>query len=197
MTNIQYNEFVRRQTPESGFSHFEGTEQELLDLTLAHFNEAKQGYKPGVLLVPVPADRFRTGVVLVGPETVLTASFAARREGEASFLSIQAEGEKAQARHAHVILYSREVLAENNEGTADADWEVISINAWESDGPRPGQSPGAEGALAEPESEPMDPMTMCRNFLELPGGTKGIFSAQDFAESILYWSTRARTKSKV
>lgn len=180
MTNIRYNEFVRRQTPESGFSHFEGTEQELLDLTIAHFHEAKQGYKPGVLLVPVPADRFRTGVILVGPETVLTASFAPRREGEASFLSIQAEGVKTQARHAHVILYSREVLAENNEGTADGDWEVISINAWESDGP-----------------EPMDPMTMCRNFLELPGGTKGSFSAQEFAESILYWSTRARTKSKV
>lgn len=180
MANIQYNEFVRRQTPESGFSHFEGTEQELLDLTLAHFGEAKQGYKQGVLLVPVPADRFRTGVVLVSPETILTASFAPRREGEASFLSVQAAGEKTQARHAHVILYSREVLAENNEGTADADWEVISINAWESD-----------------NIEPMDPMTMCRNFLELPGGPKGVWTAQDFAESILYWSTRARARSRV
>jgi len=177
--NIRFNKFARRQTPESGFSHFEGTEQELLDLTMEHFEEAKQGYKPGVLLVPVPADRFKTGVVLVDPETVLTASFAARREGEASYLSIQAEGEKAQAQHVHVILYSREVLNENNEATEDGDWEVISINAWESDGP-----------------EPMDPMTMARNFLELPGGTRGEFSARDFAESILYWSTRARTKSK-
>jgi hypothetical protein len=37
----------------------------------------------------------------------------------------------------------------------------------------------------------MDPMTMARNFLVLEGGTKGDFTAQQFAESIVFWSTHA------
>jgi Protein of unknown function (DUF3228) len=47
--------------------------------------------------------------------------------------------------------------------------------------------------LAHPTGQeaPMDPLTMARNFLVKKGGTKGDFSAQQFAESIWFWSQHA------
>lgn len=169
---IALNDFVRRQTPASPYSHFTGSEEELVELVSAHFSEGKQGYKPGVLLVPVSPEKFRSNVVSVTPQTELRAVFAARREPEARFLSVRAKGEKAQAKHVFVVLYSREVLGD--EATAGTDWEIVSLNARESE-----------------IEEPMDPMTMARNFLVLEGGTKGDFTAQQFAESIVFWSTHA------
>jgi len=169
---IAINDFVRRQTPESPLSHYEGTWEELVELVTRSFPDAKEGYKPGVLLVPVPCWSFRSGTILVTPETELRAVFEARREPEARYLSVRARGEKPKAVFVFVVLYSHEVLGA--EATTDADFEIISINA--------------RVTAAE---EPMDPMTMARNFLVLEGGTKGDFSAQQFAESIVYWSNRA------
>ena len=86
------------------------------------------------------------------------------------------------------MLYRRDVLLEDYErersegrdakledfvGT-DCEWELVSINA------RP-----------TPEPEPLTPDTMARNFLELPGGTKADYTAEEFARAILYWSCRA------
>jgi hypothetical protein len=177
MSFIVLNEFVRRQTPESPYSHFTGSEAELVELVSAHFHEGRLGYKPGVLLVPVPPEKFRSNVVSVTPETQLRAIFEARREPEARFLSMRAKGEKAQAKHVFIVLYSKGVL--DNEAMTDADWEIVSINARESE-----------------IEEPMDPMTMARNFLVLEGGTKGEFTAQQFAESIVFWSTHALVDQK-
>jgi len=174
MPTIAISNFVRRQTPEAPYSHFEGTWDELLEMVAEGVRGGwtKDGYKPGVMLVSVPPERFRSGTVLVTPETPLRAIFQARREHEARYLSVRAQGQKTQARVVFVVLYSHEVLGD--EATTDCDWEIISINARETEA-----------------EEPMDPMTMARNFLVLPGGTKGDFTAQQFAESIIYWSTRA------
>ncbi len=38
----------------------------------------------------------------------------------------------------------------------------------------------------------MDPLTMARNMLAKPGGTPCRYSADDFAESVWYWSARAK-----
>jgi len=174
---IGVSNFVRRQTPEASYSHFEGTWEELVELVKANFRHGKQGYKPGVLLVPVPVQhvrRFRSSTVKVNQNTKLRPQFAPRREGEMPFISVRAQGGKSVASHAFVVLYSHAVLMEGGEATTNADWEIISINA--------------RGTEAE---EPMDPMTMARNFLCLPGGTKGEFTAQQFAESIVYWSQHA------
>jgi hypothetical protein len=37
----------------------------------------------------------------------------------------------------------------------------------------------------------MAPVTMARNFLGLVGGTRGEFTAEQFAKSIMYWATHA------
>ena len=52
------------------------------------------------------------------------------------------------------------------------------------------------GCGKKQEEEPMDPYTMARNFLHLKGGTKGDFTAEQFAQSIVYWNNHAMTAGK-
>lgn len=176
---IVCNSFVKRQTENSKFSHFNGTWSELEKLVKDNFSKAVQGYKPGVLLVPVPPDKFMSGVVEITPETKFSVTYAPRREGEDPYLQIAAKGgKKAHAKNVNIVLYSHDVLAENNENDTDADYEIISINA------RPTE-----------KEEPMTPITMARNMAGLSGGTKATYTAEQFVESILYWNSRAMIDS--
>jgi hypothetical protein len=178
MNTIGINAFVRRQVAVSPYSHFappgvEDSWSALVDLVVANFDKQTPGYREGVVLVPVPADGFFSGVVQVTPETHLASFFRARRDGEEAYIqTIAPASNKAPALVVEIVLYSRETLG------ADAspegyDWEIISINA------RPTVEP-----------EPMHPQTMARNMLGLPGGTPAVYTAEEFAKAVLYWSTR-------
>lgn len=174
-SKIATSAFVRRQTHESKFSHFAGSWEELESLVEAHLDQAKPGYKDGVVLVPVPSQKFFSGIVEVDERTELKATFGARRADEASYVDVVAVGgEKLPAKFVEVVLYRHDVLAADGEQSSEAEWEIISLNARATEGP-----------------EPMTPMAMARNFLALHGGTKAEYSAEQFAESIIYWSTRA------
>lgn len=175
---LAINAFARgRHTPDKPFSHYEGTEAELLSLVTEAMEEQdwEPGYRDGVALVNVPPIGFRCGLVDLEDRNhttvpTLTTVYAPRREGEAPYLQIRARtAEKAQAVAVHIVIYRHDVLAEENENSTDAEWEIISINA------RPTLAP-----------EPMGPVTMARNFLGMEGGTKGDFSAEEFAKSIMY-----------
>lgn len=183
---VAAGEFVRRQTPESGFSHFEGTWEELENMIVAHMlflpQSIRPGYKDGVVLVDFDTERsqlFRSAIVELTEDSQLRANYAPRRLGEDPFIRVSAKAKKQQAKHASVVLYRHDVLAENNERETDAEWEIVAIKARVSE-----------------EEEPMDPYTMARNFLHLKGGTKGDFTAQQFAESILYWNNHCMTTGK-
>lgn len=174
---IGVNQFVRRQTAESKYSHFEGSWDELVELVETNFYYCrKPGYRDGVILVLVPPGRFFSGVVEVTPDTQLRATFAARHEEERPFIQVEAVGaEKLPARAVEIVLYRRDVLLEEPGGASTgADWEIVSINA------RP-----------TCESEPLTPVAMARNFFVLPGGTKAEYATEEFARSIIYWSKRA------
>jgi hypothetical protein len=171
MTTIGVNNFVYRQSPESRFSHYTGTWGDLVALAEKNFVRAVPGYKDGVLMVPVDPSGFFSGVVKVKMDTALKASFEARRKGEESFVSVEAVGgEKLPAVVVDLVLYRHDVLG--IEATTAGEWEIVSINA------RP---------HAEPE--PLTPVAMARNMLGLPGGTQATYSARQFAESVIYWST--------
>jgi hypothetical protein len=184
MKKVACGSFVKRQTKESGHSHFEGTWEELEEMatyTLLYGQKASYwaaypykihpGYRDGVVLAELDPSKFRSGIVDVKEDTKLKASYAPRRDGEAPFIRLSAKAEKQVAKYASVVLYRHDVLAENNERETDAEWEIVCIKARTSD-----------------EEEPMDPYTMARNFLHLKGGTKGDFSAEEFAKSIVYWN---------
>jgi hypothetical protein len=173
---IALDPFVLRQTAESKYSHFAGTWDELLERARIGFSEASPGYRDGVILVPSMTDDFFSGVVEVTPETVLRAEFSARRRGEEPYISVVAVGgRKLPAATVELVLYRRDVLLEDDPETpVEADWHLVSINARPTEGP-----------------EPLTPQAMARNFLALAGGSKAEYSAEEFARSIIYWSTRA------
>lgn len=197
--NIKCNNFVRRQTPESKFSHVELLENgqlvspwESLEAWVSGL--ATESYlapvagRPGVFkLEDVPAKiefrdgdimSFFSGVMEVTPETQLEARVTVRREGEQPYVEVLAKGEKTPARQVDIILYTPEALA-LDAAHSDADYEIVSINCRITD-----------------EAEPPTPMAMARNFLNLPGGSKAEYTAKDFAEAIVYWSRRAMIAPK-
>lgn len=180
---VACGEFVKRQTPESGYSHFEGTWEELEQLVTKQMevdpSRIHPGYRDGVVLVDLVSYGFKSAIVSLNEKTKLTANYAPRRLGEAPFLRVSAKADKQDAKYAQVVLYRHDVLAENNERETDAEWEIVCIKA-----------------RVTEEEEPMDPYTMARNFLHLAGGTKGNFSAEDFAKSIVYWNNHCMTTGK-
>lgn len=182
---VACGDFVKRQTKESGYSHFVGTWEDLEDMVAYVFHNApslvKPGYRDGVVLINFVAGGrfFRSAIVELNENTKLTANYAPRRQGEAPFIRVSAKAKKQVATHASVVLYRHDVLEENNERETDAEWEIVAIKARTSE-----------------EEEPMDPMTMARNFLHLEGGTKGDFTAEQFAKSIVYWNNHVMSTGK-
>jgi hypothetical protein len=179
---VACSNFVKRQTSESGFSHFSGSwrELELMVEDRLKYNFAiRPGYKDGVILVDLPGHLFETAIVKLNEKSKLSSSYAQRREGEDPFIRVAVTAHKQTAKYASVVLYRHDVLAENNEQDTDAEWEIVAIKARVSE-----------------EEEPMEPYTMARNFLHLKGGTKGDFSAEEFAKSIVYWNNHCMTVGK-
>jgi hypothetical protein len=182
-------EFVKRQTPESGYSHFEGSWEELEDIASSVLMAGgygleppyciTPGYKDGVILVQMAPEKFRSAIVDLKEDSTLRANYAPRRLGEDPFIRVSAKAKKQPAKYASVVLYRHDVLAENNERETDAEWEIVAIKA-----------------RVTEEEEPMDPYTMARNFLHLKGGTKGDFTAEQFAKSIVYWNNHCMTTGK-
>ena len=178
MPSIGISEFVKRQTPDSRFSCYLGSWEQLAQLVKAHFDDAKPGYRSGVELVPVPVDGFLSGVAEVTTRTPLRAVFEARRKGEDPYIIVEAIGSKLPAKVVDIVVYRKDVLESEGDETTGAEWDVISINA------RPDEQP-----------EPQNPVSMARNFLGLPGGTKAEYTAEEFAKAIVYWSHRAMLPS--
>ena len=181
-TIVGINSFVKRQTATSRFSHYEGTDDELLVLIQQGWEQAKPGYRSGVILVPVEPSGFFSSVVKLEEGDTLTGSFEARREGEKPRKTVTASGRsKMPARAVDVVLYNSTVLAEDedNELPAGEDsWEVISINA----------SPD----LYDP---PINPTVLMHNHFGSSGGTRTNLSDEAFVamlrDSFAYWSDKA------
>jgi hypothetical protein len=175
---IKCSDFVKRQSPDSQYSHFDGSWEELEDevnLSVSFSSNIRSGYREGVYLVDCIPSRFYSAIVDVNNKTKLFAEFITRRPDEQPYISVSSRQDKQKANYASVVLYHSSVLEEGKERSTSADWEIVAIKARVSE-----------------QEEPMDPVTMARNFLQLPGGTKGDFTAQQFAESIIYWSRHCK-----
>jgi hypothetical protein len=158
-------------TPEKG-SHYDGPWADVIE-RVAESEDWKEGFAPGIREVTVTPEGFLSGIAKLNEGSVLTATFAPRRKGEEPVTSVRTTpaGGKLPATSVLIIIYSREALGD--EATTDGDWEIVSV-----------QANAGEG-------QSMDPVTMARNFLDLEGGTKGEFSAEDFAKAIIWASQHA------
>ena len=179
---VSVNDFVYRQTKGSSKTYTEGlTFKEIADhaqeqLACGNF---KQGYRDGVVIVQVDqklTHHFICPFVKITNETKLNATLVRRRPEETPYIQIRAlNGTPLKTGSVDLILYRHDVLAETNEQTSDADWELISFHAI------------PEGV----HDMPMGPVTMMRNQLQLTGGTKAYYKSDDWAESVKFWQEYA------
>lgn len=109
------------------------------------------------------------------------ARIETRQEGEDPYVSVYADWDECiqsgilppQAKYCKIVCYSAEALLENGgTRTTDEPWEIVAVLA------------------SLKKIEYMDPLSMARNFLQKPGGTKSVYSAQEFAEAIYAHSLR-------
>lgn len=178
---IGISDFVRRQTPESQFSHYIGSDDRLLESVCENFDKAKPGYRDGVVLVPVSPTGFFSSVVALKEGDVLQGVFQPRQEGEEPRKKTWVVGgKKIPAQSVDIVLYRLDVLQENDEQTPglDATWEIISINA----SPTEGEMPIPTGALIA-------------NHFQLSGGTATNLTNDEFVEllrkSVEFWKDKA------
>jgi hypothetical protein len=175
-STVIINPFVLRQTENSPFSYFQGTWEELCQIVSDNLHNAVQGYRPHVMLVSVPADRFVSGVVELTEGMELISTFVPRRQGEEPRKTVAARGPKTPAKYVEIVCYHSSIL----EGDAAGEdcWEIISINA------------------AAVQNEPMPLESLLYNMFGGSGGTPmNIADAQEalnkINESWFYWRNKA------
>jgi len=179
---IGVSEFVKRQTEDSQFTHFNGTWEELEDLLINllktdDFINVQNGYRDGVKLISVNPHRFFTYTdypMFEGMKMDCSWAKVPGREHESAKLQVQILEPKIKCRYVDIVLYRKDVLEEDKDPVTGAEWDIVSIN----------------GRLKK-DPKPMDPITIVRNWKHLPGGTemKGA-TAEDvlekLCESIMY-----------
>ena len=160
---IGVSEFVKRQTKDSTFTHFINSNQALIDIVRMQIGEGNytKGYRDGVILVHMSkiwAKEFLTFDAYPMFEGMKLDAHWARvpgREHEPAKLQVKILEPKIPCNYVDIILYRKDVLEEDGDNVTGADWDIISLN----------------GRLKK-DPPPIDPMTLVRNWLHLPGGTE-------------------------
>jgi hypothetical protein len=180
MKKFAISDFVRRQTPNSRFSHFEGTDMCLLRRVDYNFRDAVPGYRDGVVIVPISnMEGFFAGICKLKSGDRLAGDFIPRRDGEDPRKNTcVVGGKKEPAKKVDVVLYRKEVLGEQPDHVSLAEWEIVSINC----------SP-VEGDM------PINPITLLHNHFGSSGGTATGLSDSDLVamlrESFDWWKDKA------
>ncbi len=176
--SVGVNSFVKRQTKESGKTYSKSlTFKQIAEHASEQLKkgEFKSGYREGVVLVKVDKkliNDFICPIIKINEKTKLSAEYVKRRDNEEGYIRIRAlNGAPLKTKNVDLILYRNDVLKETNEEETDKQWELISFHAI------------PEGT----DNLPMGPVTMMRNQLQLPGGTKGFYSSEKWANSVKYW----------
>jgi hypothetical protein len=139
------------------------------------------------VVVPIAAQGFFLSTTALRDNLPLRAEVTRRQPEEDPHIEIYVDADEAKAlgieyepaQFVNIVVYSAEALLENGgERSTESDWEIVAVLA------------------SKTEKESMMPLVMARNFLEMPGGTKSIYTAQEFAEAIYYHSTHRGIKIK-
>jgi len=183
--------FAKRQTPESRFTHWTCSDEELCAIAGDNLDNAGPGYQGsetkfphlphnGICVVPVPEDKlhlFRCGVIVLDPGDELETRYEARRPGEdPRTYTVAKNRSKGPSKSAQIVLYHREVLEADGEDTI-ATWEIVSVNS----------SPTSE-------VPPIQPWTLLSNHYGLSGGTPTGLTPIEFesklGEAVRWWKDK-------
>ena len=175
---VGVNEFVKRQIKGSGKTFSKSmTFPDIAQHAEKQMekNLYKTGYRKGVRIVQVSnslVNDFICPFIKICQDTKFVAKFIRRQHFEEPYIQIRAlNGTLLQAGKVELILYSHEVLKENNENSTNCGWELISINSIPKGLP----------------NLPIGAVTMMRNQLNLPGGTKAKYSSEEWANSVRFY----------
>ena len=169
---VAMNDHARRQTPDSNYSHYEGGFDALCELVARNIdNRVALNEDGSIAKVVLREEGFFSAVTQAAPGMEFVGRFTARNEDEHPYITMRAiAGPKVPAVETDIILYSHAKLAENNEHSTDAAWEIVSIIAKRTTG-----------------EEPPHPVTMMRNQKNYPGGTRNDYTPQQWADAVEYW----------
>ena len=174
---VGVNEFVKRQNKNSGKTYTTLTFEEIAEFAEKQINKKnyKRGYRDGVIIIEIVnslVKKFICPFVKITSTTKLKAEITKRRNNEDQYIRIRAlNGKSLKTVKVELILYRNDVLKETEENSTNYTWELISFH----------------GIPDKIEKMPMGPVTMMRNQLQLPGGTKGLYSPEEWAESVCFW----------
>lgn len=221
MKTIGINNFVKRQTQESEFTHFNGSWESLIELVKENFDKAKPGYREGVCLVPVPAEGFFCGIMKLQEGDKLVGEYKARRPGEEPRKTLRAAKSKwneSQIDHAHSALdyhakgkyygpienidQYRKIL-DDAKAKQKSPCKAVDIVLYSREVLQKGNENctgcdwdiiSINGRLTEDEM-PIHPNTLIANHFQLDGGTATNMSSEEFEKalkkSVLFWKDKA------
>ena len=181
---VGINNFVKRQIKESGKTYSTLSFKFICSHAQEQLRKGKfkEGYRDGVKLIPVSTtllEHFICPIVRIDMNTRFESIPKKRRKDEKLYISTKAlNGTPLEIGGVDLILYRHDVLKETNEENTSKDWELIAFQA----------------IPKEIDSLPMGPITMMRNQLCLPGGTKGEYTSKEWAESMKFWQKYALLK---
>lgn len=190
MLSIGWSKFAleRHTQIESGNSYFEISKEEILHRIRCNWDNRKAGdgetgLDRKVLVEVEPDGFFCPPRAKFEPGMKVHSEVVSRCEGEEPYIETFITPDTAAvyganivqpASFVEIVVYSAEALQENNgKMTTDCDWEIVCVLAQQGD-----------------STEPMAPLVMARNFLEMEGGTKSDYTAQEFAEAIWHHAKR-------
>ena len=178
--NIVANPFVLRQTEDSPYSHADVPWDVIIERTEKAFFHFKNGYRDGVVLVPIDPSNCWTTTVQLKEGDRIEYEFKSRRKGEAP-RKIRVSVKKQRAASVEIVLYMSSVLAEDGDNVlppVEGNWEIVSLNAH-----------------TTTEAPPIQPHVLMHNHFGSDGGTATNMSPEEFEEalreSFLYWKDKA------
>ena len=178
---VEASKFVERQREGTGKTYSDSLSfSEIASIAEEKLNSGNyiEGYRDGVILIELKDDdakQFICPLIKIDKNTILSAKNVKRRKDEDYYIQIRAlNGNSLTTHQVDLVLYRNDVLKETNEVSTNADWELIAF-------------------MAKPKGikMPMGPVTMMRNQLQKPGGTKGEYPSEKWAESVDFWQQYA------
>lgn len=143
-----------------------------------NFHNAKEGYRKGVILIPIDPKNFIGSIITLQAGDRLSGEFRPRQEGEEPRKEVRysknstangcclAKPDEIVA--VDVVLYSNATLAEGKENSdSTADWEVITFLT-----------------KINGEEQPMPPDTLMSDHFYASGGTNTHMSPEEFQEAL-------------
>ena len=174
--NIGWSNFaLGRHRKGFGYSYFDGSDEDLFERIRRNWHQREVGAGAesvdDVCLVPVEPEGFVGTKVRIEDAESLRAEIVRRQAHERPFVKVFAEGGLCPVNHVKVVLYAaHELLKNNGERSGDYDWEIVCVVA------------------SDIEDEPMNPLVMARNQLEMAGGTPRRYTSDEWARSVGYWA---------